>query len=181
MTRHECNGRVVPLRAAPACRYAATGRHRFGVLTAVRRAWQRWPNLCCHRNTLAFLYEPLIDVGERSGQLRPYVRPVARHLPLAIMGVRMRVRHQSVGRAQGTRLLPVLPELFLTTASHHAVQRFLPDQPGLRPAPTALRQNVTRPLPLRPQHVLSPGRPLYASSTPTRCAPSCLPSRPLPA
>src|SRR5271170_6290460 len=61
-------------------------------------------------------YEPLIDVGERSGQLRPYVRPVARHLPLAIMGVRMRVRHQSVGRAQGTRLLPVLPELFLTTA-----------------------------------------------------------------
>ena len=116
MTRHECNGRVVPLRAAPACRYAATGRHRFGVLTAVRRAWQRWPNLCCHRNTLAFLYEPLIDVGERSGQLRPYVRPVARHLPLAIMGVRMRVRHQSVGRAQGTRLLPVLPELFLTTA-----------------------------------------------------------------
>jgi hypothetical protein len=28
----------------------------------------------------------------------------------------MRVRHQSVGRAQGTRLLPVLPELFLTTA-----------------------------------------------------------------
>ena len=33
-------------------------------------------------------YEPLIDVGERSGQLRPYVRPVARRLPLAIMGVR---------------------------------------------------------------------------------------------
>jgi hypothetical protein len=64
---------------------------------------------------LAFLYEPLIDVGEGSGQLRPYVRPVARHLPLAIMGVRMRVRHQSVGRAQCTRLLPVLPELFLTT------------------------------------------------------------------
>jgi hypothetical protein len=46
-------------------------------------------------------HEPLIDVGERSGQLRPYVRPVARHVPLAIMGVRMRVRHQSVGRAQG--------------------------------------------------------------------------------
>src|SRR5271155_2718903 len=60
-------------------------------------------------------YEPLIDVGERSGQLRPYVRPVARQMPLAIMGVRMRVRHQSVGRARGTRLLPVLPELFLTT------------------------------------------------------------------
>jgi hypothetical protein len=48
---------------------------------------------------------PLIAVAERSGQLRPYVRPVARLLPLAIMGVPMRVRHQSVGRAQGTRLL----------------------------------------------------------------------------
>src|SRR3984957_9664627 len=63
-----------------------------------------------------FFVDPLLDVGERSGQLRPYVRPVARHLPLAIMSVRMRVRHQSVGRAEGARLLPVLPELFLTTA-----------------------------------------------------------------
>jgi hypothetical protein len=35
---------------------------------------------------MAFLREPLIDVGERSGQLRPYVRPVARRPPLAIMG-----------------------------------------------------------------------------------------------
>ena len=59
----------------------------------------------------AFLDEPLVNVGERSGQLRPYVRPVARRLPLAIMGVRLRVRHQSVGRARGTRLLTVLPEL----------------------------------------------------------------------
>ena len=69
-------------------------------------------------NTSAFLYEPLIDyepligVGERSGQLRPYVRPVARYLPLAIMGVRMRVRHQSFGRARGTNFFPVSPELF---------------------------------------------------------------------
>jgi hypothetical protein len=38
------------------------------------------------------------------------------NLPLAIMGVRTRVRHQSVGRARGTTLLPVLPELYLTTA-----------------------------------------------------------------
>jgi hypothetical protein len=30
--------------------------------------------------------QPLIDVGERSGQLRPYVRPVAQRSPLAIMG-----------------------------------------------------------------------------------------------
>jgi hypothetical protein len=32
---------------------------------------------------------------QRSGQSRPYVRPMTRQLPLAIMGVRMRVRHQS--------------------------------------------------------------------------------------
>jgi hypothetical protein len=43
-----------------------------------------------------------IGVSERSGQLRPYVRPVSRRLPLAIMGVRLRVRHQSGWRAQGT-------------------------------------------------------------------------------
>jgi hypothetical protein len=55
-------------------------------------------------------YEPLPSVGKRSGQLRPYVRPVVRHWPLAIMGVRVRVRHQSVWRAQGTRLLTVLPD-----------------------------------------------------------------------
>jgi len=36
--------------------------------------------------------------------------------PLAIMGVRLRVRHQSVQRARGTRGFPVLPELSLTTA-----------------------------------------------------------------
>jgi hypothetical protein len=35
---------------------------------------------------MAFVYEPPIDVGERSGQLRPYVRPVARRSPLAVMG-----------------------------------------------------------------------------------------------
>ena len=63
----------------------------------------------------------LIDVGERSGQLRPYVRPVTRHWPLAIMGVRVRVRHQSVWRARGTRLLTVLPD-FDYGHSHHAVE-----------------------------------------------------------
>jgi hypothetical protein len=35
---------------------------------------------------MTFLYEPPINVSERSGQLRPYVRPVARRSPLAIMG-----------------------------------------------------------------------------------------------
>ena len=64
----------------------------------------------------------MIDVGERSGQLRPYVRPATRHSPLAIMGVRVRVRHQSVWRARGTRLLTVLPEFRLQGLSHHAVK-----------------------------------------------------------
>jgi hypothetical protein len=32
----------------------------------------------------------------RSGQLRPYVRPLTRHSPLAIMGVRLRARHRSI-------------------------------------------------------------------------------------
>jgi hypothetical protein len=53
---------------------------------------------------LAFLYEPLIGVGERSGQLRPYVRPVARRQPLAIMGVRACVSGTNlpgVRKAQG--------------------------------------------------------------------------------
>src|ERR1700756_2836134 len=49
--------------------------------------------------------------GERSGQLRPYVRPVARRSPLAIMGVRLRARHQSVLRAQGPQGFTALPEL----------------------------------------------------------------------
>jgi hypothetical protein len=53
----------------------------------------------------------MLGEGSGSGQLRPYVRPVARRSPLAIMGVRLRVRHQSVWRARGTRLLTVLPEL----------------------------------------------------------------------
>src|ERR1700722_5967645 len=46
-----------------------------------------------------------LSVGERSGQLRPYVRPVTRRSPLAIMGVRLRVRHQSVWRARGNKTL----------------------------------------------------------------------------
>jgi hypothetical protein len=41
----------------------------------------------------------------RSGQLRPYVRPTSQHLLLAIMGVRVRVRRQSVKRARSTQPL----------------------------------------------------------------------------
>jgi hypothetical protein len=69
--------------------------------------------LSCHPSQLFLMQgnEAPISMGQRSGQLRPYVRPVTRHSPLAIMGVRVRVRHQSVWRAQGTRLLTVLPDL----------------------------------------------------------------------
>ena len=42
-------------------------------------AGPRWPNLAVFEHNLAFLQESLIDADERSGQLRPYVRPVARH------------------------------------------------------------------------------------------------------
>ena len=50
-------------------------------------------------------------VQYHQGQVRPYVRPVPRLLPLAIMGVRLRVRHQTAKRAQSTVGLPVSPEL----------------------------------------------------------------------
>src|SRR5271163_1825850 len=76
----------------------------------------------------AIVFMTGLSKWKRTGQLRPYVRPVMRHLPLAIMGVRLRVRHQSVGRAQGTGLLSVLPKLYVLDYrfSHHAVQLFLP-------------------------------------------------------
>jgi len=82
---------------------------------------------------------PLIGTGGKSGQVRPYVRPVARQVPLAIMGVRLRARHQSAGRARGTTLRSVLPGLPDHSLFHHAVQHVLPDQPGLRPLPTRVR------------------------------------------
>ncbi len=56
------------------------------------------------------LLKPVTRVRGRSGQPRPYVRPAARHLPLAIMGVRMRVRRHSPSRAQGTPRSAALPE-----------------------------------------------------------------------
>src|SRR3954470_22179228 len=56
------------------------------------------------------------SVGSRgwtvwSGQVRPYVRPVARPMPLAIMGVRSRARHQSERRARGAAKNTVSPGL----------------------------------------------------------------------
>jgi hypothetical protein len=59
--------------------------------------------------------------------------------------------------------------------SHHAVQRFLPDQSGLSPPSAVLRRSIIRPLTLRPRHHPSDGRPPCASSPPRRYAPSCLP------
>ncbi len=57
------------------------------------------------------LPKPLPAAGKIPGQLRPYVRPTARLMPLAIMGVRSRVRHQSQSRAQGAKSYAVLPGL----------------------------------------------------------------------
>jgi len=54
--------------------------------------------------------KPVTGVCGRSGQSHPYVRPAARHLPLAIMDIRRRVRRQSVWRARGTRLSTASPE-----------------------------------------------------------------------
>ncbi|MBW4025708.1 MAG: hypothetical protein HIU92_21795 [Proteobacteria bacterium] len=78
-----------------------------------RKHQQSWPisplqQCCVSRSSFAVIichlsvFAIAIDVSERSGQLRPYVRPVAWRSPLAIMGVRLRVRHQSVERARGT-------------------------------------------------------------------------------
>ena len=75
-----------------------------------------------------------------SGQSRPYVRPVSRRLPLAIMGVRLRARHHSVRRARGTRLIGIAWTV-LTTAfpitlvsaccrSRRACARLLPAAPA---------------------------------------------------
>jgi hypothetical protein len=67
------------------------------------------------------------SAAEGSGQLRPYVRPVARRSPLAIMGVRWRVRHPSQKRARGTAACTVLPELFpaypFSSSSFLAIKR----------------------------------------------------------
>ena len=65
--------------------------------------------------------------------------------------------------------------------SHHAVQRFLPDQAGLCPLPAILWGGVTLQLALQPRHHPSDGRPRCASSPPRRSAPSCLPAQRSPA
>jgi hypothetical protein len=89
----------------------------------------------------AIFFMTRLSKWKRTGQLRPYVRPVMRHLPLAIMGVRLRVRHQSQWRAQGTFIIPVLPKLYVLDyrLSHHAVQRFLPVSRAYAPRPPSTK------------------------------------------
>lgn len=62
-------------------------------------------------NILCFCLGATKRYQEVSGQVRSYVRPVSQLLPLAIMGVRLHARHQTVRRAQSTVGLSVLPGL----------------------------------------------------------------------
>ena len=83
-------------------RHTHVGPWEAGSLGAVRLASSPF-------ETASALHGAVIGVGEGSGQSRPYVRPAARRLPLAIMGVRLRARHQSRRRARGTVPLSVSP------------------------------------------------------------------------
>jgi len=127
-------------------------------------------------SSLERVHEASISVRRRSGQLRPYVRPVARRSPLAIMGVRVRVRHQSVWRARGTRLLTGLPDpdygVFPIT-----LLRLPAGSVGFTPVACHPVGGVMRQLTPRPRSHPSDGRPPCASSQPRRCAPSCSPMR----
>jgi hypothetical protein len=70
-------------------------------------------HLCVSLGEVPFGFSLTTHDFGRSGQSRSYVRPALRLVlvPLAIMGVRMRVRHQATARARGTSHYPVLPEL----------------------------------------------------------------------
>jgi hypothetical protein len=118
-------GSVAKLRQAWSKTTAKRRKAGFTELVATEPRWGRsgvqhapTPN-----SVEAIFFMTRLSKWEKTGQLRPYVRPVMRDLPLAIMGVRLRVRHQSVGRAQGTFLLSVLPKLYVLDyrLSHHAV------------------------------------------------------------
>jgi hypothetical protein len=117
-------------------------------------------------NGQTFRCQPLIDARERSGRVRPYVRPVCGAY---------RWPSWACACVSGTNLAGVLEaQLFFRcrlncsdhSLSHHVGQRLPPDQSGSRPTPTVLRRNVTPLLPPRSRFVPSPGRPLCASSTP---------------
>jgi hypothetical protein len=100
------------------CRCAGAGTNGRRRAASATRLWPCtifafWP--VCRSGLPPFEMQPaplklVTGVRGRSGQSHPYVRPVTRHPPLAIMDVRMRVRRQSVGRARGTRLSTASPE-----------------------------------------------------------------------
>src|SRR3954447_25997459 len=89
-------------------------------------------------------FEAPIGVGERSGRLRPYVRPVARCSPLAIMGVRVRVRRQSGSRARGTPPSTASPELPRPQPSASRRSALAAGSGGLAPAVYRARREVIR-------------------------------------
>src|SRR3954466_12839310 len=96
-------------------------------------------------------HEAPVGVGERSGRLRPYVRPVARLSPLAITGVRVRVRRQSGSRARGTPPSTASPELPRPQPSPSRRSALAAGSGGLAPAVYRARRDVTPWLPKRPR------------------------------
>ena len=102
------------------CRCAGAGASGKRRAASARRGWSCtmfvcWPVCRCRSGLPPFgmhltPLKPVTGVLGKSGQSHPYVRPAARHLPLATMDVRMRVRRQSVWRARGTRLSAASPE-----------------------------------------------------------------------
>jgi hypothetical protein len=119
-----------------------------------------------------------IRVGERSGQVRSYVRPVVRRPPPAIMGVRLRARHHSGRRARGTSPCSAWPGLSRPQPFPSRRPALAAGSSGPSPALYHMRRNVTPSLPRRPRRLPSPGRPRRAPSAPRRCAPSCSPAPP---
>jgi len=102
------------------CRRAGTGASDGRRAASARRVWSCtmvvWRPVCrclsLWPTSIRKAVGPLkavTGVCGGSGQSHPYVRPVARPPPLAIMDVRMRVRRQSGWRARGTRLSTASP------------------------------------------------------------------------
>ena len=92
-----------PTRSRVGTRHARLGPR-------ARRAIQdglMWTAACVSSDSMA-LQAVYRERARESGQMRPYVRPMARLVPLAIMGARTRVRYQSSWRARSTHRLTVL-------------------------------------------------------------------------
>ena len=104
--------------------WTATERNRFRLHPSAVRRKPSKPEVCPRRlgalarscvsaeaRSVQALPTSPVGVAERSGQVRAYVRPIARPMPLAIMGVRSRARHQSQPRARGAASCAVSPGL----------------------------------------------------------------------